>query len=64
MRTAEPIFCVVLRRGDGKLMIEAKWPDDSIEIVKTFDDYFEALRWLSAESPAWTEQRLSPKKVG
>jgi hypothetical protein len=33
----------VLRRGDGKWMIEGKWPDDSIEIVETFDDYFEAL---------------------
>ena len=64
MSTAEPIFCVVLRRGDGKWMIEAKWPDDSIEIVETFDDYFEALRWLSAKSSAWTEQRLPPKKVG
>jgi hypothetical protein len=62
--TAEPFFCVVLSRGDGKWMIEAKWPDNSIEIVKAFDDYFEALRWLGAESSAWTKQRLCPKKVG
>jgi hypothetical protein len=45
-------------------MIEAKWPDNSLEIVKTFDDYLEALKWLSADSSAWTEQRLSQKKVG
>ena len=49
MSAAEPFFCVALRRDDGKWIIEAKWPDDSIEIVETFDDYFEALRWLSTE---------------
>ena len=46
---AEPFFCVALRRDDGKWIIEAKWPDGSTELVETFDDYFEALRWLSAE---------------
>jgi hypothetical protein len=61
---AEPFFCVALRRGDGKWIIEAKWPDVSIEIVETFDDYFEALRWLSTESSAWAEKRTTPKKVG
>ena len=60
----EPFFCVALRRGDGKWIIEAKWPDDTTEIVETFVDYFEALRWLSAESSAWTETRSAPKKVG
>ena len=55
---------MVLCHGDGKWMIEAKWPDELIEIVIIFDDYFEALRWLSAESSAWTKQRLSPKNVG
>ena len=50
MSAAEPFFCVALRRGDGKWIIEAKWPDDTIEIVGTFDDYCEALTWLSTES--------------
>jgi hypothetical protein len=62
--TAEPFFCVVLRRGDGKWIIEAKWPDDTTEIVEAFDDYSEALTWLSAGSSAWVEERLTPKKVG
>jgi hypothetical protein len=61
---AEPFFCVALRRGDGKWIIKAKWPDDATEIVETFDDYFQALRWLSAESSAWTEHRPNPKAVG
>ena len=64
MSAPEPFFCVALRRGDGKWIIEAKWPDDTTEIVETFVDYFEALRWLGAESSTWTEQRLTPKKAG
>ena len=48
MGAVDPFFCVALRRGDGKWIIEAKWPDDATEIVETFDDYFEALRWLNA----------------
>ena len=45
MNAAEPFFCVV-SRGNSNWTIEAKWPDDSIEIVESFADYFEALRWL------------------
>jgi hypothetical protein len=61
---AEPFFCVALRRGDGKWIIQAKWPDDSTEIVEAFDDYFEALRWLSAQSKAWIDQRMTIRDVG
>ena len=64
MSAAEPFFCVALRRGDGKWIIQAKWPDDSTEIVEAFDDYFEALRWLSAQSKAWIDQRMTVKDVG
>ena len=64
MSAAEPFFCVALRRGDGKWIIQAKWPDNSTEIVEAFDDYFEALRWLSAQSKAWIDQRMTVKDVG
>lgn len=64
MSAAEPFFCVALRRGDGGWVIEAKWPDDTTEVVETFFDYFEALTWLSAESSTWVEERLTPKKLG
>ena len=64
MGGAEPFFCVALRRGDGKWIIEAKWPDDATEIVETFDDYFEALRWLSSESSTWTEKRVAAREAG
>ena len=43
MSAAEPFLCVV-RRSESKWTVEAKWPDDSTEIVETFADYFEALR--------------------
>jgi len=62
---AEPFFCVALRRGDGKWTIEAKWPDDSTtEVVETFCDYFDALRWLSTQASAWIEQRTTIKEAG
>ena len=51
MNVAESFFCVV-SRGNGNWTIEAKWPDNSIEIVQSFSDYFEALRWLSTQSTA------------
>ena len=59
--TAEPFFCVAPRRGDGKWIIEAKWPDDLTEIVETFDDYFEALQWLSPQSTGWLSRRMTAK---
>lgn len=64
MSAAEPFFCVALRRGDGKWIIEAKWPEDSTEIVEAFGDYFEALKWLNTESTAWIERRMAIKKTG
>ena len=64
MSAAEPFFCVALHRDDGKWIIQATWPDDSTEIVETFDDYFEALRWLSAQSKAWIDHRLRIRDVG
>jgi hypothetical protein len=63
MNAAEPFFCVV-SRGNSNWTIEAKWPDDSIEIVESFADYFEALRWLSTQSAAWINQRVAVKDAG
>jgi hypothetical protein len=54
---AEPFFCVALR--GGKWVIEATWPDDSTELVDTFNDYFEALSWLSTQAGCWLDQRVS-----
>ena len=62
MSAAEPFLCVV-RRSGSKWTVEAKWPDDSTEIVETFADYFEALRWLSARSTAWIDERVIVKEA-
>jgi hypothetical protein len=51
-------------RVNREWTIEAEWPDGTIEIVETFADYFEALRWLSTQSTTWIEQRVTMKRVG
>jgi len=55
-------FCAWCRaaRVDGK----AKWPDDSTEIVETFAEYFEALRWLSTQCTVWIDERMTVKEAG
>ena len=44
--------------------MEAKWPDGSTEVVETFADYFEALRWLSMQCTSWLDQRMAVKEAG
>jgi hypothetical protein len=63
MSTTEPFFCVV-RSSAIEWIIEARWPDDSTEIVETFEEYLEALKWLSTQSTAWIDQRMRLKDVG
>jgi len=62
MSAAEPFLCVV-RRGESQWTLEAKWPDDSTEIVETFADYFEALRWLSTQCTVWIDERVTVKEA-
>ena len=47
----KPVFCVVL--GDSvKLVVEAEWPDGTIEQVGTFKGYLEAMSRISSR-PSW-----------
>jgi hypothetical protein len=62
MSAAEPFFCVVMHH-ERKWTIEATWPDKSVEVVETFADYFEALRWVGLEASAWVEKRLALQQV-
>jgi hypothetical protein len=62
MSAADPFFCVVMHH-QRKWTIEATWPDKSVELVETFADYFEALRWLGQEASAWVEKRLVSELV-
>jgi hypothetical protein len=57
MSTSQPFFCVVLHDSD-KWVIEAEWPDGSIEPIDTFSEHFEALNWITNQAAAWTEQPL------
>jgi hypothetical protein len=53
----KPIFCVVL--GDGeRWIVEAEWPDGTIEQVDTFKACFDALNWVSTQSAAWLQERV------
>ena len=61
MSTAAPFFCVV-SRGSSERTIEAEWPDGTAEIVETFADCFEALRWSGTQCAAWIDQRLTVKE--
>ena len=63
MSVGEPFFCVVMR-DRARWTIEAKWPDGTMEVVETFTHYFEALRWLSTQTSAWIEQRLTVNDAG
>jgi hypothetical protein len=60
MSKSQPFFSVMLY-GSGKWVIQAEWPDGSIESVDTFSEHFEALNWITNEAAAWTEQR-APKQ--
>ena len=61
MSTAAPFFCVV-SRGSSERTIEAEWPDGTAEIVETFADCFEALRWSVTQCAGWIDQRLTVKE--
>lgn len=56
--TAKPLFCIVLGDGD-KWLVEAEWPDGTIEQVDTFRGHTEASTWISTRSEAWLQERSS-----
>jgi hypothetical protein len=53
---AKPIFNIVLRDCE-QWIVEAEWPDGTIEQVEIFKAYFDALAWLTTQSDAWLRQR-------
>ena len=58
MSAAELFFSVALR--DGKWEIEATWPEDSTELVETFDDYFVRLTRRPARKNGKCSSPTSP----
>jgi len=56
MTARKPIFFVVLREGENWL-VEAEWPDGTIEHVNDFKAHLEAANWVSTQSEAWLQKR-------
>ena len=54
---AKPIFCVVLR-NDEQCVVEAEWPDGTIEKIDAFKHRFEAADWISNQSESWLQERV------
>lgn len=52
-----PIFCVVFGDGD-EWLIEAEWPDGSLEHICAFKAHFEAVNWITTHSEAWLQKRV------
>ena len=40
-----------------ELVVEAEWPDGTIEQIDTFKTRFEALNWVNNRSKAWLQER-------
>jgi hypothetical protein len=57
MIVQRPLFYVVLRDGD-QWMIEAEWPDGSIEHVQAFKAHSQAAHWVKTYSEEWLLQRV------
>jgi hypothetical protein len=47
-----PFVYVVLGDGD-QWVIEAEWPDGSVESIRTFRAYAEAVSWVKTHSATW-----------
>ena len=58
MAARKPIFCVVLRSSE-QWLIEAEWPDGTIEPVYKFKAGLEALNWVKTQSAAWVAERVA-----
>ena len=51
--TTKPIFCIVLADAGEKWIVEAEWPDGTIEQIDAFGDHRAAAIWVSDSSEIW-----------
>lgn len=54
---AKPIFCVVVR-NDEQWVVEAEWPDGTIEKIEAFKHKYEAADWIASQSEDWLQERV------
>jgi hypothetical protein len=52
-----PLVHVALGDGD-QWVIEAEWPDGSIEPICAFKAHDEAVNWVKTQSATWMRERL------
>ena len=52
----KPLFHVTLSDRD-EWVIEAEWPDSTLERVSTFGDYSGAADWIANQSETWLAVR-------
>jgi hypothetical protein len=52
----KPLFHVTLSDRD-EWVIEAEWPDSTLERVSTFRDHSAAADWIASQSEAWLAAR-------
>jgi hypothetical protein len=52
----KPFFCVVLSQ-DQQWVVDAEWPDGTIEQIAAFDGHLDAMSWLSNRSDTWLQER-------
>jgi hypothetical protein len=51
-----PLIYVVLL--DERWVLEAEWPDGSIEHICTFEAHDEAVNWVKTHSETWMRERM------
>jgi hypothetical protein len=51
-----PLFHVVLSDGD-QWLVEAEWPDGTLEPVNTFNDHASAVNWMNTRTETWIGHR-------
>jgi hypothetical protein len=47
-----PFFHVTLSDSD-QWLVEAEWPDGTLEAVNTFNDHASAVNWINTQSETW-----------
>jgi len=52
----KPLFHLILSARD-EWVVEAEWPDSTLERVKSFRDHSTAADWIANQSEAWLAAR-------
>jgi hypothetical protein len=59
---ANPLFHVSLGDRD-EWVVEAEWPDGTLERVSTFKNHSAAAHWIATASEAWLHAPEDPKDL-